>query len=321
MRIAILDWNGKARLLAERLRAAKVQVTEWPDPTADAVLIDIDHESTGRIKIIDEATAAGAQVWLYPHGAGAYLPAIYDGLYLHDARVTGSFVHGPGQIEVAKRSRCPHKVVEVGFTLAEVKPRTQGWDGSETLKVLFAPIHPPYAWAEHPKINRMLFDELVKGWPSAVEISVRSIRSPEENNLDLIGEVSYFTSSNFGDFGEQLRIIDAHDVVVAADSGTFAGLAAARGKALVVYDSERVGGDHGRKSYNDRPTHWGAYRDYIAHPFDYAKAGMWKLIERSARDVKKNAAWAAKFIGSDLDASKITTAIREVAEHGRNTAA
>lgn len=269
------------------------------DPrTADVVLIDHDIPAHGKLPYAEACVEAGGRAFLYPHGAGSGLMAMWDGLFPISPIIDGVLVSGPGHIEVARRYGYPHPVHDIGWTLCEQRPRRATY---RVQNVLFA--------ANHPKGDGHLSDWkvarnqdiLTRLCEAGSNITVRYIGTLEQNGLPHVAGVNYH-QAEMGDFTEQLAQIDRADVVV-SDRSTFSNLAIARGVTVVMFDSAIIAKDLDREHRTD---HIDRYYDYIKYPFD-AEDGLdiGELMHAAARDEDLVGDFRERFVGRPLDPERL----------------
>jgi hypothetical protein len=301
MKVMVLDHQGKSRAISEALVARGCELVGDPQ-VADVVLIDHDVPSHGKLPYAEACVAAGGRAFIYPHGAGSGLMAMWDGLFPISPAISGVVAPGPGHAEVARRYGYPHPVHDIGWTLCELRPRRR----PERIEhVLFA--------AQHPKgdghlsdwklaRNRDIFDRLLA---TPVRLTVRHIHSLEANGIPRVPEVEYVVGQ-FDDLAGQLAQIDAADVVV-SDRSTFSSLAIARGVTTIMFDSTVIAKDLDRNHTTD---HIHRYREYIRYPFE-AEDGVdiWELMNAAARDEDRVGEWRGRFIGGPFDVNALLAAL------------
>ncbi len=301
MKVMALDHQGKSVPIVRALAARGCELVDDPS-LADVVLIDHDVPAHGRLPYAEACVAAGGRAFLYPHGAGSGLMAMWDGLFPISPVMSGVLVSGPGHIEVARRYGYPHPVHDIGWTLCEQRPRRAT---GRVEKVVFA--------ANHPKGDGHLSD-----WKMArnqdifarlratpVQLTVRFIGTLEQNGLPQVDGVEY-TQARFEDHDDQLAQIDGADVVV-SDRSTFSNLAIARGVTVVMFDSAIVAKDLDREHRTDN-IH--LYHDYIRFPFD-AEDGVdiWELMHEAARDEDLVGDFRERFVGRPFDVDALMEAL------------
>jgi len=307
MKVMVLDHQGKSHAIAGALAARGCQIVHDPG-IADVVLIDHDVPSHGKLPYAEACVAAGGRAFIYPHGGGSGLMAMWDGLFPVSPIISGVVASGPGHAEVARRYGYPHPVYDIGWTLCELRPRQPQ---RRVDNVLFA--------AQHPKgdghlsdwklaRNRDIFDRLTA---APVQLTVRHIHPLEANGIPQVAGVEY-TEGRFDDLAGQLAQIDAADVVV-SDRSTFSSLAIARGVTTIMFDSTVIAKDLDRDHTTD---HIGLYREYIRYPFE-AENGVdiWELMNAAAQDEELVGDWRARFIGGAFDVDALVDVLVGDGEH------
>ncbi|MFL5883896.1 MAG: methyltransferase domain-containing protein [Thermoleophilaceae bacterium] len=293
MRVAIRDHQGKAAPYALALTAAGHEVVPVTEP-ADVLLIDHDVPAPGYLPVIESQAAAGAKIFLYPHGAYPILS--WDGIHPVSDLVHGNFVIGEGHAEVMRRYEYPHPLHVAGWPYGEVLPFQPCADAR---RILFAPSHPSgdgYMPEVERELNRLVFDELLS---LGVELTVRHIGTLEQNGLERVEGVRYSEGRMVNAFEE----IDASQAVVSC-VGTFPYLAVARGKPTVFYGQDVRPNDDGDLRAEREPRyalHWDRYRDYMRFPFDAADGPIGELISEAAADEGPIREWKRLFIGDPFD--------------------
>jgi len=295
MKVMVLDHQGKSQALASALTARGCELV-GDALSADAVLIDHDVPFHGRIQYAETCVATGGRAFIYPHGAGAGLMAMWDGLYPVSPAISGVLVPAEGQVEVARRMGHPRPVHAIGWTLCPLHPRRR----SGTRKILFAPVHPngngELATAEREN-NREIFARLAR---TPAQLVVRHIGPLEANGLPRVDDVEY-RPGDIADFDGMIAEIDAADVVV-GDRGTFSSIAVARGATTVIWDSDVIESDEDDAR---RADHVDLYRDYIRYPFDAADGDLWDVIRAAAADEDLVGEWRERFVGGPLDGDRL----------------
>jgi hypothetical protein len=293
LRVMIMDHQGKSMVIAAALASRGCRLVTDPE-LADVILIDHDVPSHGKVQHAERCVAAGGRAFIYPHGAGAGLMAMWDGLFPVSPVIAGVFTPGPGHAEVARRFGYPHPVHDIGWTLCELRPRRAP---HPVRNVLFA--------AQHPKgdghlsdwkaaRNRDIFDRL-RATPA--KLTVRHLYDLELNAIPRVDGVEY-VQGRLDDFDGMLAQIDAADVVI-SDRSTFSSLAIARGVTTVMFDSTIVAKDLDRSHQTD---HIELYREYMRFPFE-AEDGVdiWELMNAAAQDSDLVGEWRSRFIGGPFD--------------------
>jgi hypothetical protein len=297
LNVMVLDHQGKSRAISEGLAQRGCALVDDPG-LADVVLIDLDLPAHGKLPYAEACVAAGGRAFLYPHGAGSGLLAIWDGLFPISPIVSGVLTSGPGHAEVGRRYGYPHPVYDIGWTLCPMRDRRAS---GRAERVLFA--------ANHPKGNGHLSDWKLERnqdifrrlLATPAQIAIRYIGTLEQNGLWHEPGVEYI-QGQFEDSDSQIAQIDATDVVV-SDRSTFSNLAIARGVTTVMFDSDVIARDLDKSATTD---HIELYRDYIRFPFDAAYDGdLWDLMRAAAQDEGLVGEWRARFLGRPFDVDRL----------------
>lgn len=303
LRIAVKDHFGKSDALVRALVLAGHEVVAG-NIKADILLLDFDPPVFNYRDLIDRHKENGAQVWLYPHGAGVQLE--YDGLFEPYEHVDGRFVLAPGYVEFLRRIEVEQTAHVIGYPWCDPRPFRPC---REVRNVLFAPTHPSGfgTLADHyADANRETFAQLLEGpW----NVTVRHIGSLEQNALWEADGVEYVQ----GGFKLSVDDIDRADVVVAGD-GTFPSLAIARGVPTIMTSQVKpimygVPGETLTKLR--RPER---YADYIRYPLDVEDAPLAELIEIATASEEPISDWKRRFVGKTFDPNRFAALVREVME-------
>lgn len=251
---------------------------------ANVLLIDGDFPVASYPYTIQHAYEAGAETVLYSHGA----PVItaWDGIWRPGPLTRLYLAQSPGQKWVMNTYKYPIKVEVIGWHYCEQRLFQPC---NDVKKVLFAPEHPHtngYMLAEAreitEKINNLLndlpFDVVRHDGPVPLDISVMAI--------------------------------DQADVVVSYP-GTFATLAVARGKPVVMYGQDICPHDGYSDEMLKYVKHWDDYRDYMRYPYDISHVNA-----RAAESIIRNAAineavdWKLKFVGHSIDPENLVKVLK-----------
>jgi hypothetical protein len=306
LKVMVLDHLGKSRTIAAALAQRGCQLVSDPC-LADVVLIDHDVPTHGKLPYAEACVAAGGRAFIYPHGAGSGLMAMWDGLFPISPIIDGVLVYGPGHIEVARRYGYPHPVHEIGWTLCELRPRRAT---GRVENVVFAALHPKgdgHLSDWKVERNRDTFRRLLA---TPATLTVRFIGTLEQNGLWIEPGVDY-VQAEYDDFAGQIAQIDAADAVV-SDRSTFSNLAIARGVTTVMYDSDVIAKDLDRSHSTDNIE---LYRDYIRFPFDADDGDLWDLMRAAAEDEELVGAFRELFVGGPFDVDGLIAVLRGDGAH------
>jgi hypothetical protein len=293
LRVAIADHQGKSHgLAAALLRAGHALVDDLE--LADAVLIDHDLPSHGKLPAAEACVASGGRAFVYPHGGGITSVLGWDGIHPVATCLTGALVIGPGHAEVMRRYGYPHPVHPIGWSLCGLRERaTTG----RVENVLFAAGHPPGDGDCHDDEKRANETVLRRLVATPARVIVRHLGTLAENGLPRLPDVEYHRGDLFG-FDEMIAQIDAADVVV-GDLGTFSSLAVARGRTTVTWGCDDLRPDA------QWPAHLDDYLDYVKFPFDLGDGDAWDVLRAAVADTEQIGEWRARFVGEALAADRL----------------
>jgi hypothetical protein len=138
-----------------------------------------------------------------------------------------------------------------------------------------------------------------------LSLTVRYALSLGKSGLDKEPGINYQQSDYT--IASSVKAIDQADVIV-ADNCTFASLAIARGKPVVMH-AQNIGGHRIDADTIGDYQHWDVYKDYLHYAYDlddYDNAG--DVIAKAIQ--KQDDEWYNKFIGKPLDADKLHRMMR-----------
>jgi hypothetical protein len=278
VKFAVVDHQWKSIMLVRTLRAAGYEAA--PPHDADVLLVDIDDpDAPGR----SEATAAcPGLVVLYPHGA---LPT-YHGAYAPDERIDLQLVHGPATADAIADAGLDRDIAVVGWSYSPSVPFRKP---AAVDRVLFGPHHPYGSGVleeVHRKENRRVMGAILG--MDAEEVTVHVYGTPEMNGLEHVEGVRYAQSTLNIDWAE----IDDADVVIA--NGTFACLALARGKPVVMFGQNIPSCDE----HNRLPV--GPTVEVDRYPVDFSDGPLDAVIEDACDGL--GLWWHDAYVGGPFDA-------------------
>lgn len=294
-KLLILDYHGKARLLAEKLLSAGFPLARSVNEQFDVLVADIDAPQAfpDKHRIIASHVQRGGRVVMYPHGANVLFG--FDGVHPVELPFV-QLVHGEGHKRVMEQFGFPNPIEVVGWSYSETAPFRPPDDVRD---VLLAPIH-PYAIEEHTPAeivadNRRVFDEFIR---LDCGKTVRYIGSPAANGLTTPDGYTPVAAS----LGLDHSDIDRADVVIA--DGTYAFLALARGKPTVMISdgdglTNRPDGTLARAANRD------SYADFVRYPLVVGDAPLPELIERACAGSPEIDEWKRLFVGGPLDVRRL----------------
>lgn len=261
----------------------------------DLLLIDHDGPPYYRSQI-DAAAAAGTGIALYSHGGLACVA--WDGLWEPHPAVGVYLALSEGEADIMQAYGYPHPVEVVGWHWCPLSP----FRPAREARVLFAPIHPlanGYMRPEVQEANRRAYAALRA---LDVDLTVRFIGDLALNGLSHEEPVRYVAGSPDNSFAD----IDAAEIVVA--SYTFAHLAAARGRPLVMFGQDLVPWDGHSPETLRFAAHWPEYEHLARYPYDLGDPpGAGVVLETAGRYEARE--WAAQHIGPPLNVDKLEAAL------------
>ena len=295
MRVQVSDHQHKSIGLIQAMMDNGVEISRV-DP--DILLIDCDFTVGHYPKTIEKAYQGGAEIVLYSHGAPVVV--VWDSVWEPMQYTKAYLAQSPGQKWVMESYGYPVPITVVGWHFC---PQLPFKPVDKLSKVLFAPWHPHgNGWMnpEEMELNAKVYEALRK---MPYELTVRLVHTAEQNGLYLddgvIGQQSNLTLEG------AIQAIDEAELIV-SNLGTFACLAVARGKPVVVYGQDITPHDGFSFSGINYVKHWKEYRDYMRYPYGIAD------IEHASKNEASD--WRAKFIGDPLNADALMTALKGVLE-------
>ena len=296
MKVGLYDYQGKGTGLGRLIQQAGHQIVT--DHPYDLLLVDCDYPWAGdRIALIEQAHDFGALVAVYPHGGEAL--HFYDGICAPHPDVDAFLVTGPGHRRF--QERFGHRLIlETGWYWCEQKP----FEPRKPERVLFAPLHP---WgdgvtiaAAHRDANIQAFDAVCGlGLP----VTVRYIGNPDSCGVEPREGVTMVQVGRDLD----TRMIDEHDLVVAC--GTYAALALARGKQVVMFDQEIEPHD----DYFTKPVSgWAAWKHETRYPLNVGDAPLYALAARAGN--RNGQTWRREFVGPQATVESVTQVMDTIAD-------
>jgi hypothetical protein len=302
MKIQLKDWQHKGGILGSVLKKHKVKLVS---DHADILLIDYDGDVLPYPMIIEKAYAEGAEVLVYSHGAFSMF--VWDGIHAPNAHTVAYLALSEGQKQVMDAYEYPLPVHVIGWHYCEQKPFT----ATEVRNVLFAPWHPlgnGYLRPDAKLLNTQVFSLLRK---LPVTLKVRHANYLEANGLEREFGVEYEHSDMT--IESSIKAIDAADVIV-SNPGTFAALAIARGKPVVMYGQDLIPAEAYSDSYFLRAKHWDKYREIMRYPYSIEdlkpKAAMIMLEHAAQHEAKE---WRELWIGKNVDGKNLLSVLNQYA--------
>lgn len=295
MRFALFDYQLKGEGLARLAqRAGHTRVDRMP---FDVLLIDTDFPwAHDRIAVIEQAHDFGAAVAVYPHGGEPLF--FYDGICDPHPDVDAFLVTAAGHRQF--QQRFGHKrIIEVGWYWCPQKPL----DRRRPRNVLFAPIHP---WVDGVTIAPAFRDANRDAYDAVcgldLKVTVRYQGDLEPNGIEPRPGVTLVAAA---DRDLNTAAIDQHDLVVSA--GTFASLALARGKPVVMTDQHLVPhNDH----YTQPAATFEQYREEVRYPLSVGDAPLPELVERACDGDGEE--WRERFVGPPATVATVAAAFDQL---------
>lgn len=304
------DHQGKGRRYADAMTAAGYRRAEHDsDPELVAAFFDHDLGPQGLTTRdgLDGLHARGIPVFMYPHAARPALQ--WDGMYPAWPHTRASIVPADGHRQVLEAYGYPIPVEVVGWQMCEILPWQPVAVEGRPVNVVYAPIHPNHNGFLHPvdkAANAWIFHQLLR--TPEIKLTVRHIFRLDLSGIWNVPGVKYVLANPNGKTPE----IDQADCVVAHQ--TYAYLAAARGKPLVMFGDDLTPHSGSDFAVMRWVEHQGAYRDLLRYPVEAESARdgkqMRALIDKvMAKDVGKS--WRKKFIGQPMDDQKFVKTIEK----------
>ena len=294
MKIRLHPHQGKEGLLVRALVDKGVKFVSGP---AGIYLTDCDVGKEQQA--ITKAHNRGERVVLFSHAAPVTL--VWDGIRKVHPDIDLFLAQTPGQKNVMESYGYPHPISVIGWHYCTIKP----FKPTENVKsVLFAASHPDSngIMPQSVEANQRTFAKLRA---LGLSLTVRYARSLGRSGLTRESGVNYQQSDYT--IASSVKAIDQADVIV-ADNCTFASLAVARGKPVVMH-AQNIGGHRLDANTIGDYKHWDDYKDYLRYGYDlddYDNAG--DVIAKALQ--KQDDEWYNKFISSPLNADKLHRMMR-----------
>ena len=256
------------------------------------VLMDIDDPIRTTFHVNQARNGGG--IFVYPHAARA--PITWDGLFRPWGMTTAVFVSAPGHVDVLRAYGFSGRIVVAGWAYCPILPYKPIHNPR---KVLFGPIHPTsksFLSKKDRGINKATYERLLKMVSQGeIDLTVRYIRGLENNGLwhdDRVTFVEGRTDLTYTD-------IDAAEVVVSHQ--TFAYIALARGKHVVMM-AEDVPPRNGGSEQDFRYVRsWDKYKDILMYPLDILNTCTPLDLIKNTEVNPKVEDWKARHIGSEFN--------------------
>lgn len=310
-RFYLSNHHGKGNAYAAALvKAGYQQLSNASEPDLDFVLYDHDigKHGKGHRNGLDYFRVQGIPFMLYPHSARSMVQ--WDTMYPVWPHTLVNFTIGEGQKAVMEAFDYPIPIETVGWTYCEQQPfkPKKPW---RRIKVLFGPIHPNNnGWLSQADkdVNFQTFEMLLN--TPGLHLTVRHIKRIDLSGIYKAPGVEYV----MGKPNQCIDEIDAADVVIGHQ--TFAYLAAARGKPLIMF-GEGIPPRSGNLPDNFRwvPVQsWMKYRHIMQYPLEIEstkKPGELREMMERAMTEDVGAEWRKKFIGEQFDGQKFVKLVEK----------
>jgi hypothetical protein len=248
------------------------------------LLIDCDFPVANYPLIIQQAYETGAEVVLYSHGA----PVItaWDGIWKPGPLTRFYLAQSHGQKWVMETYGYSKPIKVIGWHFCEQR-EFQPCD--DVKNILYAPEHPHsngYMLAEARELTEKVYKDLL-------DMPFDVIRHEGPVSLD-----------------ESIKAIDKTDLVVTYP-GTFAALAIARGKPVVMYAQNICPHDGYSDVMLKYVKKWDLYRDFMRYHYDISDTtgSITESIIRRAGIIEETD-WRNKFIGEQMKPEILLEALK-----------
>lgn len=290
-RFFLADHQGKGYPYAQALEAGGWERVEHATEGIQLAMYDMDN---GRG--LDSLHEQGVPVMIYPHSARPSL--FWDGMYPLWPHTRAYIAPSDGHRDVMRAYGYPLQIEVCGWAMCEMQD-FRPVEISDPVKVLFAPIHPNRNGWLHPAYrayNAIVFQKLLE--TPGIQLNVRHIMSLALNGIWWAPGVNYI----LGTTKPATHNIDEADVVIAHQ--TFAYMAVARGKPLIMCGCDMVALAGNAWDNLHWASHYDDYRELLRYPLEAETARSGKLframIEQAcAEDL--GAEWRERMIGQPFD--------------------
>ena len=306
----ISEHQHKGRPYAEALDAnGWSRMEKLTGDMPDLALFDHDVAEGGKgfRKPLDFLHEQGVPVMMYPHAARPMVQ--WDGIYPVWPHTACQILIAEGHREVCEAYGYGLPMEVCGWAMCEQRP----WQSVEVrdrpIEVLFGPIHPNHNGFLHPADraqNSLTFQKLLE--TPGIRLTVRHIMRLDLSGIWSAPGVTYKVANPNGKTDE----IDQADIVVGHQ--TFAYLAAARGKPIIMF-GDTIVPHSGNTWENFRwAKNYEAYRELMRYPaeMEAVQRGpqLRKLIDL-ALGVNLGAEWKGKFIGQPMDGKQFVRTVEQ----------
>jgi len=304
------EHQGKGLPYARALQQAGYQKSnKWNDPNLVCGLYDYDFggASSSRYPSLVHLRDRDIPVLIYPHSARPMVQ--YDGMYSYWPHTKAMITIGPGHRKVMEAIGYQVPVEVCGWALCDQVPWKAIAVGTEPIKVLFGPIHPNangFLHSVDKAQNALVFQRLLE--VPGIQLTVRHIKRLDLGGLWAAPGVKYVLANPNGSTGE----IDAADVVVGHQ--TFAWLAVARGKPLIMFGDKLIPHSGNRLDGFRWAKNYEAYREIMRYPLEVETDRNGDYLRRQieqamSQDVGEK--WRKQFVGKQLDPKQFAKTVQK----------
>ena len=302
MKFYLFNHQNKGTTYINALTSAGHEyVPDYNDSSIDFGFIDHDagRGGVGWRREIYAFEARGVPLFIYPHAARPMLQ--WDGMYSVYPKTKCNFVIGDGHVEVMQAFGYPLPIEKTGWALCPQKAfNTKKLN--RKLRVVFAPIHPNANGWIHPidkHKNAVVFDGLL-ALLGDIDLTVRHIFRLQSNGLWKHKNVVFNMAQTKVD--TCIEQIDSVDLIIAHQ--TFAYLAVARGKPLMMFGDDHIPHSGNRPENFRYVQNFDKYKDILRYPVNFEDSySSTTLLNSMKRAIQKDvgAKWRDKFIGKPFD--------------------
>jgi hypothetical protein len=309
-RFYLSDHQHKGLPYSSALEAAGYERV-WHAGEDDLAMAFYDHDcgsrNVGFRNGLSYLHKQGVPVFLYPHAARPFVQ--YDGISEPWPHTRCTITITPAQAEILKLVGYPCPVEACGWALCEQAPwKAVKQAKRRPLKVLFGPIHPNNnGWLsqEDQRINQAVYKKLLA--TPGIQLTVRHIKRLDLSGLLEAPGVTYILAEPDG----KTTDIDQADVVIGHQTMAF--LAAARGKALIMFGDKLPPRSGNSDACFFFVSNYEKYRDILRYPLEVEDAedgpALREMMERAISE-DTGAIWRERLIGEPFDPVKFVEIIQ-----------
>ena len=298
MRFYLSDHQGKGYPYAQAFEAAGWERAKNAAEEVQIALYDMDNSSNEKSfrRGLDMLNGRGVPVMIYPHAARPNL--FWDGMYPLWPHTKAFIAIAEGHREIMRMYGYPLPIEVCGWAMCELRD-FQPVELRDSVNVLFAPIHPNHNGWLHPTYrayNTIIFQKLLE--TPGIRLSVRHIMSLPLNGIWQVPWVKYI----LGTTKPATENIDEADVVISHQ--TFAFLAAARGKPMIMFGDDMRAIAANSWDNMRWAAHYDDYRELLRYPLEAEAARSGRAFRRMIEQACSEdcgAAWRERLIGKQFD--------------------